>query len=110
MSREQLGWRQDETLPGSHGSVVQLPDNVLLCGYHRPPRLALSSDAGRSWYANMLWATEKPKSNWGWYTIVEMVDETTAIALIKDMKPYNTIRACLLHRQPRIGSDDNDTP
>jgi len=99
-----------ETLPGSHGSVVQLPDNVLLCGYHRPPRLALSSDAGRSWYANMLWPIEKPKSNWGWYTIVEMVDETTAIALIKDMKPYNTIRACLLHRQLRIGSDDNDTP
>ncbi len=99
-----------ETLPGSHGSVVQLPDEVLLCGYHRPPRLALSSDAGRSWYANMLWPTEKPKSNWGWYTIVEMVDETTAIALIKDMNPYNTIRACLLHRQPRIGPSADDNP
>ena len=99
-----------ETLPGSHGSVVQLPGEVLLCGYHRPPRLALSSDAGRSWYANMLWSAEKPKSNWGWYTIVEMVDETTAIALIKDMKPYNTIRACLLHRQPRIDPGTDDIP
>jgi hypothetical protein len=58
----------------------------------------------------MLWPTEKPKSNWGWYTIVEMVDETTAIALIKDMNPYNTIRACLLHRQPRIGPSADDNP
>ena len=89
-----------ETLPGSHCSVVELSDEVLLCGYHRPPRLALSSDGGRSWYANMLWSTVKPKSNWGWYAMVEMVNETTAIALIKDMKPYNTIQACLLHREP----------
>ena len=89
-----------ETLPGSHGSVVQLRDNVLLCGYHRPPRLALSSDGGRSWYANMLWSTENRKSNWGWYAMVEPVDERTAIALIKDIQPYNTIQACLLHRQP----------
>jgi len=90
-----------ETLPGSHGSVVELPDGVLLCGYHRPPRLALSSDGGRSWYANSLWRTAKPRSNWGWYAMVEVVDETTAIALIKDMKPYNTIRACRLERRPR---------
>ena len=89
-----------ETLPGSHCSVVQLPDQVLLCGYHRPPRLALSSDAGRSWYANMLWSTDQPKSDWGWYTMVEPVDDTTAIVLIKDMQSYNTIRACFLKRQP----------
>ena len=89
-----------ETLSGSHGSVVELPYEVLLCGYHRPPRLALSSDGGRSWYANMLWSTGKPRSNWGWYVMVEMINGTTAIALIKDMEPYNTIQACLLHRQP----------
>jgi len=89
-----------ETLPGSHGSVVELPDGVLLCGYHRPPRLALSSDGGRSWYANSLWRLQKPRSNWGWYAVVEVVDDTTAIALIKDMKPYNTIRACRLERRP----------
>jgi len=58
----------------------------------------------------MLWPAEKPKSDWGWYTIVEMVDETTAIALIKDMKPYNTIRACFLHRQPRIDPGVGDIP
>jgi len=89
-----------ETLPGSHCSVVQLPDQVLLCGYHRPPRLALSSDAGRSWYANMLWSIDQPKSDWGWYAMVETVDDTTALALIKDIKSYNTIRACFLKRQP----------
>jgi hypothetical protein len=101
-----------ETIPGSHGSVVELPDQVLLCGYHRPPRLALSSDAGRSWYANMLWSVEKPKTDWGWYTVVEVVDKSTAIALIKDMQPYNTIRACFLHRQPVIEPTRNakDTP
>ena len=89
-----------ETLTGSHGSVVQLPDGVLLCGYHRAPRLALSSDAGRTWYANMLFVTEQPRADWGWYAMVEVVDDTTAIAMIKDMQTYNTVQACLLHRQP----------
>jgi hypothetical protein len=32
--------------------------------------------------------------------MVEAVDENTAIALIKDMTTYNTIRACFLERQP----------
>ena len=90
-----------ETLTGSHCSVVQLPDKILLCGYHRAPRLAFSSDAGRTWYANKLWNTEKPRADWGWYAQVEVVNETTAIALIKEMKTPNTIQACLLHRQKR---------
>ena len=90
-----------ETLTGSHGSVVQLPGKILLCGYHRAPRLAFSSDAGRTWYANKLWNTEKPRTDWGWYAQVEVVNETTAIALIKEMKTPNTIQACLLHRQKR---------
>lgn len=89
-----------ETLTGSHCSVVQLPDGILLCGYHRAPRLALSSDNGRSWYANMLWMTEKPRTDWGWYTSVEVVDQTTALALIKEMQTPNTIQACLLYRRP----------
>jgi len=88
-----------ETLTGSHGSVVELPGGVLLCGYHRAPRLAFSSDAGRSWYANKLWVTDKPRSDWGWYTVVEIVDKTTAVALIKEMKTPNTIQACRLHRR-----------
>lgn len=89
-----------ETLSGSHGSLALLDDGVLLCGYHRAPRLALSSDAGRTWYANMLWSTENPRTDWGWYISVEAVDENTAVALIKDMQTYNTIHACRLHRQP----------
>ena len=89
-----------ESLTGSHGSVTALPGGILLCGYHRAPRLAFSSDAGRTWYANKLWKTTKPRSNWGWYAVVEMVNETTALALIKEMKTPNTIQACLLHRQP----------
>ena len=88
-----------ETLTGSHCSVAQLPDRTLLCGYHRAPRLAFSSDAGRTWYANKLWDTETPRSDWGWYVSVEVVYETTAVALIKEMKTTNTIQACLLHRQ-----------
>jgi hypothetical protein len=87
-----------ETLAGSHGSVVELPGGILLCGYHRAPRLAFSSDAGRSWYASKLWVADKPRSDWGWYTVVEMVDQTTAVALIKEMKTPNTIQACRLHR------------
>ena len=88
-----------ETLTGSHGAVVELPGNILLCGYHRAPRLAFSSDAGRSWYANKLWVTDEPRSDWGWYTVVEVVDKKTAIALIKEMGTPNTIQACLLHRR-----------
>ena len=88
-----------ETLTGSHGSVVELPGGVLLCGYHRAPRLAFSSDAGRTWYANKLWLTDKPRSDWGWYTVVEIVDKTTAVALIKEMKTPNTIQACRLQRR-----------
>ena len=90
-----------ETLTGSHCSVVQLPDGILLCGYHRSPRLALSSDSGRSWYANMLWITKNPRADWGWYTSVEVVDQTTALVLIKEMQTPNTIQACLLYRQPQ---------
>ena len=88
-----------ETLTGSHCSIVQLPDKTLLCGYHRAPRLAFSSDAGRTWYANKLWNTEKPRTDWGWYVQVEAINETTALAMIKEMKTPNTIQACLLHRQ-----------
>lgn len=90
-----------ETLTGSHCSVVQLPDKTLLCGYHRAPRLALSSDAGRSWYSNKLWMNARPRSDWGWYVSVAAVNETTAIAVIKEMKTPNTIQACLLHRQQK---------
>jgi len=89
-----------ESLTGSHGAVAALPGGILLCGYHRAPRLAFSSDAGRTWYANKLWKTENPRSNWGWYSVVETVDENTAVAIIKEMKTANTIQACLLHRQP----------
>ena len=32
--------------------------------------------------------------------LVEMVDETTAVALVKEMPAPNIIQACLLHRQP----------
>jgi hypothetical protein len=90
-----------ETLTGSHGSVVQMPDKILLCGYHRAPRLAFSSDAGRTWYANKLWNTEKPRADWGWYASVEVVNETTAVAFIKEIKTPNTIQACLLHRRKK---------
>ena len=89
-----------KVLEGSHCSVVQLGDGVLLCGYHRPPQLALSTDGGKTWYEKMLWEIEKPKSNWGWYSSVEVVDDNTAIALIKQFPAHNIIRACLLHRQP----------
>lgn len=89
-----------ESLAGSHGAVAALPGGILLCGYHRAPRLAFSSDAGRSWYANRLWKTDQPRSNWGWYSVVEAVDEMTAVAIIKEMGTTNTIQACLLHRQP----------
>jgi hypothetical protein len=88
-----------ETLTGSHGAVVELPGSILLCGYHRAPRLAFSSDAGRSWYANKLWVTDEPRSDWGWHTVVEVVDNNTAIALIKETGTPNTIQACLLHRR-----------
>jgi hypothetical protein len=88
-----------ESLTGSHAAVTTLPGGILLCGYHRAPRLAFSSDAGRTWYANKLWKTSSPRSNWGWYAVVETVNETTAVAIIKEMKTPNTIQACLLHRQ-----------
>ena len=89
-----------KTLEGTHCSLIQLLDGVLLCGCHRPPRLALSADGGENWYANMLWSTEDPSGNWGWYTSVEMVDETTAVAVIKQYPDKNIIRICHLHRQP----------
>ena len=102
-----------KTLPGTHCSLVQLSDGVLLCGYHRalrrggkklpptPPRLALSADGGGIWYANMPWLNGEPEGNWwGWYTSVEVVDDDTAVALIKEAPAPNIIRACLLHRQP----------
>ena len=87
-------------LGGSHCSLVQLPDGVLLCGYHRPPQLALSIDGGKSWYEKMLCQTENPTANWGWYLSVAVVDENTAVALIKEYPAPNIIRGCLLHRQP----------
>ena len=86
--------------PALQCSLVQLPDGVLLCGYHRPAQLALSADGGESWYAKMLWLVEEPEANWGWYTSVEVVDETTAVVLIKEYPAPSTIRACLLQRQP----------
>ena len=89
-----------ETLTGSHAAIAELPGGILVCGYHRAPRLAFSSDAGRTWYANKLWKTDKPRSDWGWYTVVESINETTALALIKEMKTPNTIQGCLLYRQP----------
>ena len=88
------------TLSGTQGSVVQLPDGVLLCGYHAPPQLALSADNGVSWYAQMPWLTEQGQMPRGWYSSVEVVDQTTAVALIKEFPAPNIIRACLLHRQP----------
>lgn len=89
-----------ECLAGTHCSVAQLADGVLLCGYHRAPRLALSADEGAHWYANMLWVTDKPRSNWGWYTSVEMVNETAAICIIGEYSAKNIIRFCMLRRQP----------
>ena len=89
-----------QVLDGSHCSVVQLPDRVLLCGFHRPPQLALSADKGETWYESMLWLTDEPKKNWGWYTSVEVVDDDTAIALMKAYPEPHIIYSCLLHRQP----------
>jgi len=96
----QMWSRPVKTLDGSHCSLTRLPGGILLCGYHRPPRLALSSNEGKAWYANMLWNTENPRANWGWYISVEMVDQTTAVVLVKETPAPNIIRACLLHRQP----------
>ena len=64
-----------------------------------PSRLALSADGGESWYANMLWSTEAPMENWGWYTSVEVVDTNTAVAVIKQYPAKNIIRICYLHQQ-----------
>ena len=91
-------------LGGTHCSLVQLADGVLLCGYHRPIQLALSADGGKSWYAKMLWSMEEPLSNWGWYTDVAMVDDNTAVALVKEFPASHIVRGCLLHRQPTAGS------
>ena len=88
-----------QVLDGSHCSVVQLPDRVVLCGFHRPPQLALSTDRGETWYERMLWLTDEPKKNWGWYTSVEVVDDDTAIALMKAYPEPHIIYSCLLHRQ-----------
>ena len=100
-----------KTLKGTHCSLIQLLDGVLLCGCHRPPRLALSADGGENWYANMLWSTEDPSGNWGWYTSVEMVDETTAVAVIKQYPAKNIVSICHLHCQPEkaIYSDQGKT-
>ena len=88
-----------QVLEGSHCSVVQLPDRVILCGFHRPPQLALSTDKGETWYESMLWLTDEPTKNWGWYTSVEVVDDDTAIALMKAFPEPHIIYSCLLHRQ-----------
>ena len=48
----------------------------------------------------MLCQTENPTANWGWYLSVAVVDENTAVALIKEYPAPNIIRGCLLHRQP----------
>jgi len=48
----------------------------------------------------MLWSTEDPSGNWGWYTSVEMVDETTAVAVIKQYPAKNIVSICHLHCQP----------
>ena len=87
-------------LAGTHCSLAPLPDGVLLCGYHRPPQLSLSADGGRTWYKNMLWSMEEPLANWGWYTDVEVIDDTTAVALVKHYPAPHIVRACRLHRQP----------
>ena len=88
-----------KTLEGTHCSLTQLLDGTLLCGCHRPPRLALSADGGKSLYANMLWSTEAPMKNWCWYTSVEVVDTNTAVAVIKQYPAKNIIRICYLHQQ-----------
>lgn len=85
----------------THCSLASLADGVLLCGYHsHNPRLGLSGDGGLNWYANMLWSIEDPAADWGYYTSVEVVDENTAVMLIKETPATNIIRACLLRRQP----------
>ena len=89
-----------QVLDGSHCSVAQLPDGVLLCGFHRPPQLALSTDKGETWYESIPWLTDKPMGrNWGWYTSVEVVDDDTAIAMMKAYPEPHIIYSCLLHRQ-----------
>ena len=88
-----------KTLGGTHCSLIQLPDGVLLCGYHGgAPRLALSADKGGTWYANMPWLTEEGTMSRGWYTSAELVDKTTAVVLIKEAPAPHIIRACLLRR------------
>jgi len=88
-----------KTLGGTHCSLIQLPDGVLLCGYHGgAPRLALSADRGGTWYANMPWLTEEGTMSRGWYTSAELVDKTTAVVLIKEAPAPHIIRACLLRR------------
>ena len=97
-------------LKGTHCSLIQLPDGVLLCGYHRPPQLALSADNGKTWYANLLWKMEEPLANWGWYSSVEVVDENTAVALINDIPRFHIVRSCLLRRQPTAKAKGDQQP
>ena len=52
----------------------------------------------------MAWAMEKPLSNWGWYTDVAMVDDNTAVALVKEFPASHIVRDCLPLRQPTAGT------
>jgi len=54
--------------------------------------------------AKMPWAMEKPLSNWGWYTDVAMVDDNTAVALVKEFPASHIVRDCLPLRQPTAGT------
>jgi len=59
----------------------------------------------------MLWSLEEPLSNWGWYTDVAMVDDNTALALVKEFPASHIVRGCLLHRQPTAGTQpSSDRP
>jgi len=85
-----------KVLPGTHGSIVQLDDGQLLCGWHRPAQFALSSDAGKSWSQPELWFLGKD-SHRGVYTNVEKVDGETVMVMVQDESNRKRIWACRLH-------------
>ena len=74
-------------LTGSHGSITQLGDGRLLCGWHRPVQYALSSDAGLTWTDPAPWFTGRD-SDKGWYTNVIALDDETAVAMLKDFPTH----------------------
>jgi len=82
-------------LAGTHCSIVELGDGKLLCGWHRPVRYAVSSEAGRTWSKPEPWfiGTDSPQ---GTYTNVEFVDGKTAVAMIRDEKKRHRLWACQL--------------